>query len=151
MSALQKTPLWFQKYLLQLQEHPLRTKALTAGALTGTQEGLAQILAQLILARHQAKATQSPRTKVSLVKILSTLDGIRILKMALYGLLISGPLGHALYAALGRIIGGRKGPGWALLALFLSNTIISPIQNAGKCYLVLPPSLSLFPSPALFN
>ncbi|RKP15180.1 hypothetical protein BJ684DRAFT_7407 [Piptocephalis cylindrospora] len=108
---MQKTPNWLQKYLVQLEENPLRTKSLTAGALTGAQEALAQV-------------------KVSLVKILSSLDGIRIIKMALYGLLISGPLGHTLYAALGRIIGGRKGPRWALLTLLLSNLIISPIQNA---------------------
>ena len=49
--------------------------------------------------------------------------------MALYGLTISGPLGHVLYAALDCTVTG-SGVGATLVKLGISNGIIAPLQTA---------------------
>lgn len=49
--------------------------------------------------------------------------------MALYGLTISGPLGHVLYSALDRTVTG-SGMGATLVKLGISNGIIAPLQTA---------------------
>ncbi|CAO3629645.1 unnamed protein product [Cunninghamella echinulata] len=50
--------------------------------------------------------------------------------MALYGLLISGPLSHTLYEIMNKIFAGKTGPKVKIGQLLFSNLIISPIMNS---------------------
>ncbi|CAG8621201.1 16814_t:CDS:2 [Funneliformis caledonium] len=78
-------------YLQQLTIHPLKTKAITSGVLSGLQE--------------------------------------LVVKMALYGFLVSGPLNHVLFEALNKIFRHRTGAGAKFLQILASQLIITPIQN----------------------
>ena len=49
--------------------------------------------------------------------------------MALYGLVVSGPLGHVLHAALDRAVAGT-GLKATLLKLGIANAVITPLQSA---------------------
>ncbi|KAI7872727.1 hypothetical protein BDF14DRAFT_1877208 [Spinellus fusiger] len=71
-------------YLLQLAANPLRTKALTSGVLSGLQEATAQ--------------------KLSGSKQLDE----RVLQMAAYSFLVSGPLNHVLYEVMNRLFAGKQ-------------------------------------------
>ncbi|KAJ1977389.1 hypothetical protein H4R35_002319 [Dimargaris xerosporica] len=112
-----------QFYLASLETRPLATKAVTAGALQGLQEHLAQQLTKQPKPDNEAPFSTTNRAKHSL------LDP-KVVQMALYGLLVSGPLGHVLYGALQRLLAKRRGVQAAILMLLVSNLIISPIQNA---------------------
>ncbi|GAB4850870.1 hypothetical protein Ancab_030171 [Ancistrocladus abbreviatus] len=79
------TEAW-KKYLLQLQVHPLRTKAITAGVLAGCSDFAAQ--------------------KISGVKKLQLR---RLFLIMLYGLLYSGPFGHFFHKLMDKIFKGKKG------------------------------------------
>jgi hypothetical protein len=74
-----------QRYLEALQLHPLLTKATTAATLNGLQEMLASWAADV------------------------SLDVRKAAKMALYGLLVSGPLGHWLFVVLEKAFKGKTG------------------------------------------
>lgn len=52
----------------------------------------------------------------------------RTVKIALYGLLVSGPLSHLLVGELQKVFAGKTGRAWKLGQIFASNLIISPIQ-----------------------
>ena len=113
------------KYLAQLASHPLRTKALTVGVLCFLQE---------VLANHFARVP-SPKTKwvdpwyyhaLAKAKVDS-----KAIKMALYGFLVSAPLGHVLVGALQRAFAGRTGPGAKVGQIVASNAIVAPIQASG--------------------
>ncbi|CAO3630945.1 unnamed protein product [Cunninghamella blakesleeana] len=93
-------------YLAQLAASPLRTKAFTSGFLSGTQEICAQ--------------------KLSGQKNIDK----RIIQMALYGLLISGPLSHTLYEIMNKVFAGKTGTKVKIGQLLFSNLIISPIMNS---------------------
>ncbi|KAJ8434849.1 hypothetical protein Cgig2_022128 [Carnegiea gigantea] len=67
----------WKKYLLQLQLHPLRTKAITAGVLAGCSDFGAQ--------------------KISGIK---RLQFRRLFLLMLYGFFYSGPFGHVLHKVL---------------------------------------------------
>jgi len=105
-----------QSYLLQLQANPLRTKMLTSGTLSGLQEILASWIAQ-------------DRNK----------DGhyftSRVPKMAVYGALISAPLGHVLISILQRVFAGRTSLKAKLLQILASNLIVSPSSSAPRALL----------------
>ncbi|KAK2743964.1 hypothetical protein FQN55_007013 [Onygenales sp. PD_40] len=97
-------------YLQQLQSNPLRTKMLTSGTLFALQEFLASWIAH-------------DRSKNGYYV------NSRIPKMALYGSLISAPLGHLLIGILQKIFSGRTSLKAKILQILVSNLIISPIQN----------------------
>ncbi|KAF1944735.1 integral membrane protein [Clathrospora elynae] len=98
-------------YLKQLQSNPLRTKMLTSGTLSGLQEFLASWIAH--------DRTKSGNYFTS-----------RVPKMAIYGALISAPLGHVLISALQKVFQGRKSLKAKVLQILVSNLIIAPIQNS---------------------
>ncbi|KAL0084829.1 hypothetical protein J3Q64DRAFT_1744261 [Phycomyces blakesleeanus] len=92
-------------YLAQLAANPLRTKAITSSVLAGCQEAAAQKLSGQ---KHIDK---------------------RVLHMAAYGLILSGPLSHFLYEIMNRLFAGKTGNKVKVGQLLFSNLIISPIMN----------------------
>ncbi|OAL05225.1 hypothetical protein IQ06DRAFT_322638 [Phaeosphaeriaceae sp. SRC1lsM3a] len=98
-------------YLKQLQSNPLRTKILTSGTLSGLQEFLASWIA------HDRSKSGHYFTS-------------RVPKMALYGALVSAPLGHVLISLLQKVFQGRKSLKAKIMQILVSNLIISPIQNS---------------------
>ncbi|KAI9483720.1 MAG: hypothetical protein EXX96DRAFT_500090 [Benjaminiella poitrasii] len=93
-------------YLTHLGTSPLKTKACTSGLLSGLQELTAQ--------------------KLSGVKKVDK----RVIQMAAYGLLISGPLNHFLYEIMNKIFAGKTGKGVKIGQLLFSNLVISPVMNS---------------------
>ena len=57
---------------------------------------------------------------------------IKAVKMALYGFLISAPLGHFLVGALQKAFAGKTGTVAKLGQILASNLLIAPIQTAGR-------------------
>jgi len=111
-------------YLQQLTMNPLRTKAITSGVLSGLQEYVAQELSGTS-SRRKGKAKEGDQKQ-----IYSGLVDEKVVKMALYGFLISGPLGHFLFEALNKYFKNRTGAGAKFMQILASNLIIAPIQNA---------------------
>ncbi|KAL4862225.1 hypothetical protein BDV12DRAFT_190572 [Aspergillus spectabilis] len=97
-------------YLRELQSNPLRTKMLTSGILSSTQEFLASYLANDVSKRGHYFSSRVP-------------------KMLLYGMFISAPLGHVLVGILQKIFAGRTSLKAKILQILASNLIVSPIQN----------------------
>lgn len=95
-----------QAYLKQLQSNPLRTKVLTSGTLSGLQELLASWIA------HDKNKHGHYFTS-------------RVPKMALYGALVSAPLGHVLISILQRLFAGRTSLKAKILQIITSNLIVS--------------------------
>lgn len=83
---------------------------LTSGALSSLQEVLASYIAG-DRSRHGSYFTP------------------RVPKMAVYGSLISAPLGHILVTALQKAFAGRTSTRAKVLQILVSNLIVSPIQN----------------------
>jgi peroxisomal membrane protein 2 len=52
-------------------------------------------------------------------------------KMALYGSVVSAPIGHVLIGALQRAFAGKTGTGAKVAQILASNLLIAPIQTAG--------------------
>lgn len=102
---------YLMAYLNQLQSNPLRTKMLTSGTLSGLQEFLASWIA------HDRSKSGHYFTS-------------RVPKMALYGAVISAPLGHVLISLLQKVFQGRKSLKAKIMQILVSNLIISPIQNS---------------------
>lgn len=96
----------WRKYLLLLQSHPLRTKAVTAGVLVGCSDAIAQ--------------------KISGVKKLQLR---RLFLVMLYGLLYSGPFGHFLHKLMDIIFKGKKGNKTAAKKVLLEQLTASPWNN----------------------
>jgi hypothetical protein len=94
-----------QAYLQQLEDHPLRTKMLTAGTLAGSQELLASWLAK-DRNKHGNYFTS------------------RVPKMAAYGALVSAPLGHFLIWVLQKIFSGRTSLRAKIMQILVSNLIV---------------------------
>ena len=94
-----------QAYIKQLQSNPLRTKMITSGSLSALQEVLASWIAK-------------DRNK----------DGhyltARVPKMAVYGALISAPLGHVLINILQRLFAGRTSLKAKILQILFSNLVV---------------------------
>ncbi|KAF5531818.1 integral membrane protein [Fusarium phyllophilum] len=89
-------------YLLQLRKNPLRTKIVTAGTLAGLQEFLASFLA------NDRNKNGGYFTS-------------RVYKMALYGGLVSAPLGHFLIWALQKSFAGHTSTASKMLQILVSN------------------------------
>jgi len=106
-------------YLQQLHTNPLRTKAITSGMLSGLQEFVAQELSGTSR-RRKGKAKENDQ---------SNLIDEKILKMALYGFLVSGPLNHLLFEMLNKLFKNSTGAGAKLLQILTSQLIITPVQN----------------------
>jgi len=110
-------------YLAQLSQHPLRTKALTTGTLCFLQEVLGSHLARV---PPQKPAKDAP----GFIHLLARAKvDVRAAKMALYGFLVSAPLGHVLIGQLQRAFAGRTGRAAKLGQVVASNLIVSPIQT----------------------
>ncbi|KAF9969899.1 hypothetical protein BGZ73_007552 [Actinomortierella ambigua] len=103
-------------YLAELAKNPLRTKALTSGTLAGLQEITASKIAGM------------PKSKNPNDYILGV--DKRVVQMTLYGLLVSGPLAHALFVSVTARFLGKEGPLWKVAQILSSQLINSPIQNA---------------------
>ncbi|KAF8525180.1 hypothetical protein BU17DRAFT_62884 [Hysterangium stoloniferum] len=117
MSTAAKNPL-LQRYTAQLTAHPLRTKAITAGILSFLQE---------LLASHLAGTPSAPVSKSASPlshAIAATKISPRAFKMALYGFLVSAPLGHVLVGRLQRTFAGQR-----LAMILASNLLVAPIQT----------------------
>ncbi|KAK7468751.1 hypothetical protein VKT23_003253 [Stygiomarasmius scandens] len=111
------------KYLAELAAHPLRTKAITTGTLCFLQEVLGSNLAGIPVKRP---AKNAPFFYHALAQ--AHIDA-KAFKMALYGLLVSAPLGHVLIGALQKAFAGRTGPGARIAQILASNLFIAPIQT----------------------
>ncbi|KAL9225171.1 hypothetical protein vseg_001122 [Gypsophila vaccaria] len=96
----------WQKYLLQLKIHPLRTKALTAGVLAGCSDFAAQ--------------------KISGVK---KLQFKRLFLLMIYGFLYSGPLGHFFHKLMDKIFKGKQGNSTVAQKVILEQLTVSPWNN----------------------
>jgi hypothetical protein len=121
LKAVQTSRL-MQAYVHQLKNHELRTKAITAGVLGFLQE---------ILARHLAGAP-SRRLHPSAGPLEHLFAASKInakaFKMAIFGFLVSAPLGHAMVKTMQRIFAGRTGRSAKLGMLVASLLVIAPIQ-----------------------
>ncbi|KAF5950683.1 hypothetical protein HYC85_012676 [Camellia sinensis] len=96
----------WNKYLLQLQLNPLRTKAITSGVLIGSSDIIAQ--------------------KITGVK---KLQFRRVLLLMLYGLLYSGPFGHFFHKLMDLIFKGKKGNKTVAKKVLLEQLTSSPWNN----------------------
>jgi hypothetical protein len=94
-----------QAYIKQIEQHPLRTKMLTAGTLAGAQELIASFLAK-DRNKHGNYFTS------------------RVPKMAAYGALISAPLGHFLIWLLQLVFRGRTSLKSKIFQIIVSNLIV---------------------------
>ncbi|KAF8454357.1 hypothetical protein BGX38DRAFT_1267949 [Terfezia claveryi] len=109
-ASMMKGDSYITLYLKQLQSNPLRTKMITSGTLHGLQELIASIIAR-----------DRPKHGTYLTP--------RVPKMALYGSIISAPLGHILVTLLQKAFAGRTSTKAKVLQIIVSNLIVSPIQN----------------------
>ncbi|EEF33553.1 peroxisomal membrane protein 2, pxmp2, putative [Ricinus communis] len=96
----------WRKYLIQLQAHPLRTKAITAGVLAGCSDTIAQ--------------------KISGVKRLQLR---RLLLITLYGFAYGGPFGHFLHKLMDGIFKGKKDSKTVAKKVLLEQLVSSPWNN----------------------
>ncbi|KAJ8498664.1 hypothetical protein OPV22_009216 [Ensete ventricosum] len=96
----------WQRYLQQLQAHPLRTKAITSGVLAGCSDAIAQYISGI-----------------------KKLQLRRLLLIALYGFLHSGPFGHFFHKLMEKIFEGKKGKGTVAKKVLLEQLTASPWNN----------------------
>ena len=110
-------------YVHALQVNPLWTKSVTAMTLNGLEE----VIAQSLSAGGKPVLAADGKS----LSIKKGIDYDRVIKMALYGLLISGPLGHYLYRLVDRVFAGRTSALASLVQLVTVNVVAIPIQNYG--------------------
>ncbi|KII93832.1 hypothetical protein PLICRDRAFT_36075 [Plicaturopsis crispa FD-325 SS-3] len=122
--ATQTNPL-LAKYLVQLVEHPLRTKSATSGVLSFLQEILGSTLAGV-----PAKRPAKDAPFILHVLARANID-LKAFKMALYGFFISAPLSHVLVGRLQRAFAGRTGPGARIAQIVANSLLVTPITTAG--------------------
>ncbi|XP_009782824.1 peroxisomal membrane protein PMP22-like [Nicotiana sylvestris] len=95
-----------QQYLLQLQQHPLRTKAITAGVLSAISDIVAQ------------KITGIQKLQVR-----------RLLLKVLFGVVYLGPFGHFLHLVLDKIFKGKRDKSTVAKKVLLEQVTSSPWNN----------------------
>ncbi|KAI9198371.1 hypothetical protein LWI28_014648 [Acer negundo] len=95
-----------QQYLLQLQQHPLRTKAITAGVLSAISDIVSQKLSGI-----------------------QKLQLRRLLLKVLFGVAYLGPFGHFLHIILDKIFKGKKDTKTVAKKVVLENLTSSPWNN----------------------
>ncbi|KAL6888217.1 hypothetical protein ACP4OV_009243 [Aristida adscensionis] len=96
---------WGQ-YLLQLQQHPLRTKMITAGCLAGVSDSVAQKLSGY-----------------------QKIEKRRLLLKMLFGFAHGGPFGHFLHKVLDYIFKGKKDTKTIAKKVLLEQLTSSPWNN----------------------
>ncbi|KAI3466557.1 hypothetical protein Pfo_023220 [Paulownia fortunei] len=96
----------FQQYLMQLQQHPLRTKVITAGVLSA----ISDIVAQKISGTHKLQLK-------------------RLLLKVLFGSAYLGPFGHYFYILLDKIFKGKKDTKTVAKKVVLEQLTSSPWNN----------------------
>lgn len=98
-------------YLRQLQKNPLRTKMLTSGVLSASQEYLASWIANDVSRNGHYFSARVP-------------------KMLLYGMFVAAPLGHFLVGILQKLFAGRTSLKAKILQILFSNLIVcSPCMS----------------------
>uniref|UniRef100_A0A7N0ZVF7 Peroxisomal membrane protein PMP22 n=1 Tax=Kalanchoe fedtschenkoi TaxID=63787 RepID=A0A7N0ZVF7_KALFE len=95
-----------QQYLSQLQRHPLRTKAITAGVLSGVSDAVAQ------------KITGIPQLQLR-----------RLVLKVLFGACYLGPFGHFMYILLDKIFKGRRDAKTVAKKVVLEQLTSSPLNH----------------------
>ncbi|XP_065880016.1 peroxisomal membrane protein PMP22-like [Euphorbia lathyris] len=95
-----------QQYLLQLQRHPLRTKAITAGVLSAISDTVAQKLSGI-----------------------EKLQLRRLVLKVLFGFAYLGPFGHYLHIVLEKIFKGKKDTKTVAQKVVLEQLTSSPWNN----------------------
>lgn len=95
-----------KSYMLQLQRHPLRTKAITAGVLAGVSDSVAQ------------KISGIPKLQLK-----------RLLLKILFGAVYFGPFGHYLHKVLDKIFKGKKDSKTVAKKVLLEQVTSSPWNN----------------------
>jgi hypothetical protein len=140
-------------YLAQLSQHPLRTKALTTGERHPNGFALVNLshshtppfpkgtlcFLQEVLGSHLARipAQQPAKDAPGFIHLLARAKvDVRAVKMALYGFLVSAPLGHILIGQLQKAFAGRTGRAAKLGQVVASNLIVSPIQTICEPFLL---------------
>eukprot|EP00262_Sarcandra_glabra_P007468 TRINITY_DN20293_c0_g1_i2.p1 TRINITY_DN20293_c0_g1~~TRINITY_DN20293_c0_g1_i2.p1 ORF type:complete len:155 (+),score=27.12 TRINITY_DN20293_c0_g1_i2:150-614(+) len=96
----------WEKYMLQLQLHPLRTKALTAGFLAGVSDTVAQKLTGI----------QKLQLKRLLLKVI-------------FGFAYGGPFGHFMHKLMDYIFKGKKDNKTIAKKVLLEQLTSSPWNN----------------------
>jgi peroxisomal membrane protein 2 len=140
------------KYLTQLSNHPLRTKALTTGTILFLAFAFAFVdiplpiatlcFLQEVLGSKIAGAAPKVHKNASPLSrtLASAYIDAKAAKMALYGLLVSAPLSHYLVGALQKAFEGKTSSQDRIRQIIASSLLVSPIQVAGLC--VIQHSLS---------
>ena len=130
-SAVAPAPsgLW-AAYVRSLQTSPLWTKALTS-FVPKPRPAPSASPASSSSSSSSSSTASSSTSKSSSFTIKKGVDYERVVLMALYGLLISGPLGHFLYRFVDRVFSGRTGAAAAIGQLLAVNLFAIPIQNYG--------------------
>ncbi|CAN4116661.1 unnamed protein product [Withania somnifera] len=95
-----------QKYLIQLQQHPLRTKAITAAVLSAISDIVSQ--------------------KITGIKRLQMR---RLLLKVLFGFAYLGPFGHFLHLLLDKLFKGKKDSPTVAKKVLLEQVTSSPWNN----------------------
>ncbi|XP_057471286.1 peroxisomal membrane protein PMP22 [Actinidia eriantha] len=95
-----------QQYLLQLQRHPLRTKALTAGFLSAISDIVSQKLTGI-----------------------QKLQLRRLLLKVVFGVAYLGPFGHFLHMLLDKLFKGKKDTKTVAKKVVLEQLTSSPLNN----------------------
>ncbi|KAL6992816.1 Peroxisomal membrane protein pmp22 [Sarracenia purpurea var. burkii] len=95
-----------QQYLLQLQNHPLRTKAITAGVLSAISDIVAQKLSGI-----------------------QKLQLRRLLLKVVFGFAYLGPFGHYLHILLDKLFKGKKDSKTVAKKVLLEQLTSSPWNN----------------------
>lgn len=95
-----------QRYLNQLQRHPLRTKAITAGVLSAISDIVSQKLSGI-----------------------QKLQLRRLLLKVLFGFAYLGPFGHFLHTTLDKIFKGKRDPKTVAKKVVLEQVTVSPMNN----------------------
>ncbi|KAL2253298.1 peroxisomal membrane protein PMP22 [Sesamum indicum] len=95
-----------QQYLIQLQQHPLRTKVITAGVLSAITDIVAQKLSGL-----------------------QKLQLRRLLLKVLFGSVYAGPFGHFFHILLDKLFKGRKDTKTVAKKVVLEQLTSSPWNN----------------------
>lgn len=95
-----------RQYLIQLQQHPLRTKAITAGVLSAISDIIAQKLTGI-----------------------QKLQLRRLLLKVVFGFAYLGPSGHFLHLVLDKIFKGKKDTKTVAKKVVLEQLTSSPLNN----------------------
>ncbi|CAN6243630.1 unnamed protein product [Urochloa humidicola] len=96
----------WRQYLLQLQQHPLRTKMITAGCLAGVSDSVAQKLSGY-----------------------QKIEKRRLFLKMLFGFAYGGPFGHFLHKILDYIFKGKKDTKTIAKKVLLEQVTSSPWNN----------------------